>query len=61
MVIIIHTGAAGVFSLSFIFTAAAGLIAQILEVYLDLFTVLLHCCLCCRDTEEEEEALFHYV
>lgn len=38
---VIPTWAAGVFSLSFVLTATAGLITQILEIHLHLLTGLL--------------------
>lgn len=44
------TWAAGVVSLRLVLAAAAGLIAQVLQVHLNLLAILLHHRLCCRWT-----------
>lgn len=44
------TWTAGVFSLGFVLTAAAGLVAEILEIHLHLLTGLLHGRFCCINT-----------
>lgn len=48
------TWTAGVFSLRFVLTAAAGLVTQILEVHLHLLISLLDRCLCCMDSGTSE-------